>query len=292
MPELIVCLEKTDGGGDLMSVLGGIGAGARAAVPTLTRILREKPYDSSAAETLGRIGPAAESAIPALIEACHHPDDNTRLAAIAALGQIGRRLRQTVPALVQLLHDREETAEWVAAAKALGQIGRGAKAAIPALKIALRDKQVREWAAYALIKITGERGSCLPKLLSFLRDRKADLSGRIECAQVLTMLAPEHKGALAGIKWALADPSRDLREATLNLLVENGPVVPRAVPELITLLRDSSDFTRQMAALVLGRIGPAAKKAIPHLKELAEKDETAVGDTAVEALAKIETGRK
>jgi HEAT repeat protein len=66
------------------------------------------------------------------------------------------------------------------------------------------------------------------------------------------------------------------------------PVVTTRVTKLIEELKDKDTFVRRNAAVYLGRIGPAAKDAVPALRVMSEKDpEASVHRAAAGALKSI-----
>lgn len=74
-------------------------------------------------------------------------------------------------------------------------------------------------------------------------------------------------------------------DAKVNALAEIsklGAGAASAVPQIIPLLKDEDDVVRRTAAFTLGAIGPAAKAAVPDLKEMlktTDRDQlTAVGN--------------
>ena len=68
-----------------------------------------------------------------------------------------------------------------------------------------------------------------------------------------------------------------------------GPAAKIAVPVLIEALKDKRAGVRSRAATALGQIGPAANAAVPALRSLSESDpEASVRSSANWALKKIE----
>jgi len=61
-----------------------------------------------------------------------------------------------------------------------------------------------------------------------------------------------------------------------------------AIPLLITALRHTDATTRRTAAIILGKIGPDAKEALPALRVLLLDDDQPVRDAAQEAITKID----
>jgi HEAT repeat protein len=109
------------------------------------------------AEVLGRIGPGAAAAVPTLAEALREPEEPISRTAAGALEQIGPA---AVPALVGALQDRDVSVR-VGAARALGAIDRGAPAAVAVLTVGWRDPEarVRVRAAEALWQIAEDPAS-------------------------------------------------------------------------------------------------------------------------------------
>ena len=79
------------------------------AVPLLTDLLkdRDSTVRSSAAYALGEFGPEARAAIPALMELLKDKDAS-RAAAASALGDIGPEASAATPAIIELLNDENE----------------------------------------------------------------------------------------------------------------------------------------------------------------------------------------
>jgi HEAT repeat protein len=77
-------------------LLGRMGPGATAAVPTLLELLQDASVQNRklAAWTLGSIGQGAEEAIPALLVAVQDTNEGVRKMAREALEQIGPSGRQ------------------------------------------------------------------------------------------------------------------------------------------------------------------------------------------------------
>jgi HEAT repeat protein len=220
---------------DAMFVLEGIGAGARAAIPSLLEALRDGDMDVSvqAAETLGALG---YEAVPALVGALEDEDWRVRQAACQALGIVGADATEAVPALLQVLQaDRDEVrhrAVW-----ALGAIGDVA-ALEPLAEILTREGgTVGCWIAEAL----GSYGRRARTVAVALRDE----------------LHRDHRG---------------LALAAASALCRIEEYADAAVWTLITYLQQGAPDDRIEAAIALGEFGPAARAALPALKA-AERDE-------------------
>jgi HEAT repeat protein len=127
---------------------------------------------------------------------------------------------------------------------------------------------VRAWAAYALLRITGERKRYLPQLLGMV-------GATSEVGEALRLLGPAAREVLPELLAALKSPRPAVREGAIGCLGCLGPAAARAVPALVRLLGDKDFRTRCQAAEALGNIGPSAKAAIPRLEALAEENDQA-----------------
>src|SRR5262249_23707055 len=153
--------------------------------------------------------------------------------------------------------------------------------------------------------------------------RGEDRDARRAASFAIELLGPEAKGAVPALIAALDDPREDVQEGAVRSLQAIGPdaapaastlalklgdrrffynsglsgshlaadaltaIGPSAVPALIEALGSNSEEARDWAAITLGRIGPAAKDAVPALDRLVKKKGALEGTLAVQALGKI-----
>jgi len=208
----------------------------------------------------GGFGAEGHSAVPTLIKLLWDPSDNVRMASAEELGRIGPRAKAAVPALVAVLAGEGSIGTQSAACEALGRIGPEAKVAVPALKrqLAHPDKLVQAHAALAL-RLIAEDDSGAKQVEAGLTDRSYRV--RITAAEAL---------------WQM---KRD----------------ERVVPMLLRSVRDSNltdDPDRNnemfMAVRALGRIGSAAKEAVPALVRRLTHYDGFLAEAAGEALRKID----
>lgn len=237
----------------------------------------------------------AAPAVPALIPLLKDSDVKVRRAAGLALAAIGLEADKAVPALLVALKDRDEDVVCVAI-RALGEIGPKAKAALPSLLDVLQKNQkgaIRWNAIRALGNIGAEAKSAVPNLLKVVEQDK-DPFNALGAARSLGEMGPAAKSAVPALIRALKQ-HKD-KEVRVEVALTLGHVDPQnkvTVPALIDLLSDADEHTRNMAAFVLGEIGPAAPAAIPALKARALNDsDDEVRAMARRALRKIEGKRQ
>ncbi|MBN2453282.1 MAG: HEAT repeat domain-containing protein, partial [Candidatus Omnitrophica bacterium] len=132
------------------------------------------------------------------------------------------------------------------------------KAAVPELIKALGDKNddVRKNAAEALGRIGQAAKDAVPALVKALGDKNDVV--RKNAAETLGRIGPDAKDAVPELIQAVDDIGNAAAEAI-------GKIGLPAVPALIQALKDKNYFIRDEAAEILGRIGPAAKAAVPAI---------------------------
>ena len=278
--------------------LGEIGPAARDSVDGLTRALNDTDgrVRHAAADALGGIGVAAVAALRKAVE----DGDDSRLAAVTALGEIGPPANAAIPELRVCLSDKTPSIRCFAA-QALGEIGARAAPALGPLRMALGDEEsaVRESAASALGQIGPAAKVAVPDLVRLVSDPALTHLISDEptpvgdaAAKALTRIGERVANGVGDLRklsvphafWTLspevsAFPSEaeamrdaayrmDRRKIQMYLLRRVGPA---DVPEVRAKLRDPDRAWRDMAATVLGCIGPDAKAASHDL-------ETAVSD--------------
>ena len=161
-----------------MQELEEIGSAAKAAVPELIKLLKDKDEQicHKARCALVKIGSAAVSALAKMLK-----DENVKVrrVAVSAIEEIGSEAKVAVPALIEALKDEDEDAEvrWYAVI-ALGKIGIAAKDAVDSLIKALKHKEtgVRSYAAFALGRMGSEAKKAIPALIEALeKDESGDV---------------------------------------------------------------------------------------------------------------------
>jgi len=288
--------------------LEGIGPDAKAAAPALIRSLDDdaEAVRRTAAYALGAIGPAAKEALPALFAAADSADRTTRQAAVIALGTVLRehgkaspREAGEVPAeLIHATKDADRNVR-IHAVHGLMWLRPPTEPAVAALSKAADDPvtDVRTYAIGALAYLGDvvrnlKQGSprvfrpALPALRRLLGD--AEVKVRRAAGSALVSVDPDHAAEAVGILIEWLNEERGYpRYHPCLVLAKLGPGAKPAVPALIRALRDRDEYTRMRAAHALGRIGPAAKAATGALRRATLDADKDVRRAAGEALKRI-----
>ncbi len=282
----IPALTKLLRGGDsdmrqfVASILGRMGPEAKAAVPALTKMLSSQDDRGAAVDALGQIGPGAKTAVPALAKLLRDADSRMRQRAASSLGRMGPEASVAVPALTKMLSNQDDRG---AAVDALGQIGPGAKTAVPALVELLQDKDLRSGVISALSAIGPAAKAAVPALAQLVKDEDDD---RAVAALALGKIGPEAKTAIPVLAQFLNDKDQDygMRQLMALVLAQIGPA---ASPTFMELLKDQDEQMQSVAAWGLGQIGPADSAAVPALTALLAKKNASLRQAAARALGQI-----
>ncbi len=257
-------------------------------------------------EALGKIGRDADPALPKLQKMLRSDEDGEVRAIVAqAMLQINPGDDEALPELIALVNnDTDGTAGPEAALTVLEGLGPSAAAALPAVNSALRHKEhaVRMQAVAALAAIDGKK-AVLP-LIEQMKwehrnaDEKRTEDDEADCGDVLVCWSVAVALGKLGADSALAVPELSSLLANRRLflsyeraeVVESlgriGPAAKGAVPQLIKELSDDDEYLRKTTAVALGRIGPAAGAALPRLLKLADSDSDEDVRKAARAAAK------
>jgi HEAT repeat protein len=252
-------------------------------VPALVASLERDDLALAASPTSGAPHDPKLAAARALLQAAPEryfngpPLDGRSLAALARALRSGRPdVRETIatvlgrmvptPALVPPLAEAVRDplpAVRAAALKSLDQLGRKVPFAPPeAVRAALEDEapKVRFWAAGTIGHAGREIDPFLPRLLWHA----------------------EH------------DPDADVRAACAEAVrdhIKGDAVTPAVVPRLIEALGSPDPQVVTAACGLLGRIGPAARSAIPRLRQCEQHGPKEVQGAAQQAVAALESAR-
>ncbi len=207
-------------------------------------------------------------AVPALTDALNHPDFEVRGAAADMLAHA-----------LPLADKLAERSKRLRTAWALATNDPDVRGAVLAVLEALKDRNVhvRAGAAYHLRAFGPDVRFVVPALVQALNNP----TGAREAVHALGELGP---AAADAIPYLVEYCQRNPYDATAaDALVKMGP---EAVPAVIDSLRRPGEHQDQMIQ-VLGRMGPAAKDAIPVLAAIFQKDRTTLRQHAAQALGQM-----
>jgi len=286
---------------DLSSrALAAIGSSAKAAVPVLVEIVKSGNHRDkvNAAEALKEIGPGAVQAVPVLVGLLLNNEPNVKETAIEALGKIGLAARMAVPELKESLNGRpwvrinsalalwriSRSTEgmsvlfsglqsgdlWIRdlSLQKLGEIGPlAAEGTVPYIrKLLSENNQQLKRAALQVLRKMGDGGkAAVPELIGVLKTNNLDTDVRDIATEILGSFGPAATDAVPVLAEALNSKFANYQEPAGTTLAAIG--LP-AVPALIEALKSGNSGTRASAAKALGKIGPAAKEAMPALISL------------------------
>jgi HEAT repeat protein len=276
---------------------------ARAATPELFALLRDE--DATVREEViaclreTKLGPKV--IVPALVGALADKDPGVRVAAARQLEMVGPEARAAVPALLKALKGKDqELAYWCATA--LGGIGPEDKEVIPALIAVLKDGQNRNLgraAAYAFAEMGPRAEPAVPSLVDAINtDTKDPRLGNARLDACMLALGKIGKGTEAvdaALIRVLKDKRRhyQIRWRAADALAGLRPVRREAAVALAEILGEEGVHKRlaDIAAYALGRMGPAAKDAVPVLMQLAADSKCRYSGRASQLWVSIVTGR-
>lgn len=193
-------------------------------------------------------------------------------ALVGTLAQPRSEAETLVPILTGGLTNRD----WLvrrATAFALAQHEGSARAALPTLEKALADERSLD-VLWAMAQTLGRIDSnSIPRAVDMLMGvvtNKTDAAKYArEHAAVAVVGFPAHaKRAVPAVTEMLSHPEPQMRDSALSILTEAGAEAAPALPVLLQMLgRD--DPGKLGVVEIIGRIGRAAKEALPALKKMA-----------------------
>src|SRR5262249_12159427 len=204
-----------------------------------------------------------------LVELLKHENARARSVAANALGRIGADAAEPV---LQVFAGDDPKAR-VAAARVFAQLD-DVRAAVPRLAEALKDKDatVRVVALQALQDLGPDAVAAVPALVAVAKS--TDANTRPSALLALGRIGPGAKAAAPALAEAWKDASSVIRVRAAEALWQVDPGNKEVLPVLIEGLKERT--TCVSAAAALGRMGVAARPAVPILAErLADKDPAA-----------------
>ena len=203
------------------------------------------------------------------------------------LGQLRNDVKTVIPALINAFQDenKEVRDSALEAAVVLGP------AAAPDLVAALKNphERIRRKATDALQQFGAEAKEVVPALVELLKAENTEI--REAAIDVIQEIGPDASAAVPALRLVLSENSpRNLKLGAAYALGKIGPAAKDAVPELVKALEakdEVNDFLRSNAADALGGIGPEAKAAVPALIATLENDDVRSPTCAAFALGSI-----
>ena len=261
--------------------LGHLRARTPAALGALTNALRDASVPTPAAFALYLIHAQDTGVIEALIQAVRREHFQNCSTHILALAETGPAASNAAPVLLKVLESVSSTNQSHDTIRAhtvwaLGAIGPPSSAAVPELRELRNDPQptIRLYAAAALWRITGRAEEALPTLT---QSNKSQVVSEVS----LKALGRMGTNALPALPFVIPyltnrDPSLRLDAATTawQIAPEQFPSpLPVLANALLATTNDYPKFSqrgvvqlRMNAAFRLGKLGAAARAALPALR--------------------------
>ncbi len=255
----------------------------RTPAGVLTTALRSRSpvVRAAAAEALGRnrFSSPSKDVIPNLVSALDDKNRDVRLNAAEALVGINRAPEAVSPLGLLLLD--EERAVRIRAAAALGRMGKVAKPAIKALRSALQDDEmsVRLEAANAMVAVDRQMSApAVPVLAGTMKE--ASPRDRQRAANIGAELGPIAVGMVPSLLANLGHESQEVRLCAAEAIMRINPKQQKSAMTVILEFLSNETFARHRpyngsmrsaSVRAVGRVGPAAVAAAPHLRAIFEK---------------------
>jgi len=268
--------------------------GSAGSVP-LTRAATEAALDAVSPEmqdvspqvraqavwSFARVGPVAGAGDDAVKEIAENdPERKVRIAALHALSVGWPEDPLLYPLLLRRLKVVIAPEEHIHVALAIGSLARPPYETLPALIDALStdDSVVRRSITVALGKLGAAARPALPALARVARIGLEDQHDPLTAIDVIATIDPGSTEAQALVQPLAAllrdSPSSFRRHQAAFLPMKLGPTAAAAVATLREALNSRDPDVRQKAIMILRRVGPAARSAIPDLASLARDDPT------------------
>lgn len=274
-------------------ILGTAGDGAGRVVPDLMAALKDPGLSAIALQSLGHIGPPASNAVPALIDFLKPPQAATAppVAVADVLGCIGGNAAPAIPLINELFTKETNWEQRCRLAAALFRIDSNQTEALAFLTNGLLTHQPAgdRWKVTHYLGAIGPNAkAAVPALLQSLDDATNRLLFTTS-SLALKALGASPETVLARMKAQLDSPKNDenTRVNVAARMLDVDPSNHDAQAVLLELIRKNSGLAFY-AAETLGRAGPAAKDAVPVLREASKSEERALREAATKALKKIE----
>jgi len=240
---------------------------------------RKESVRVSIAQALGQIKFRSPKVVGGLVQALEDKDVQVRLAAAASLARADPENAAALHTLRQVLVKKEEKSNPITPTVFVND-------AEGPIRVATPDLDIRRQAIQILARYGAAAKPALPDLIGLLGEK--DTGQHLPVIQALGAIGPDAKQALPKIKEQLKNPAPSYRLFAAQALWKIDRNAEPTVPVLIDVMNDKFMASwRVSAANTLAEIGPAAKAAIPTLRELSADTSPEVQKAARQALAKI-----
>jgi HEAT repeat protein len=240
-------------------------------VPFLIEALADKDACYWACLVLAEIGPAAQAAVPMLINTAGSDEPEVRMQALMALAAIGPAAQSALPAAVGALDDSQNSVRY-GAAYAIGRIGQYDAEADKKLQVLVQaqDPFLQMVSVYALARLHPGDEPMLVRAVQLLVGalKSPDPKVRSGAVRALLELDPPSELTAPALVAALSDADPEVLANVADAAAAQGE---RMVPRLIRGLENPK--LKKVAVMVVQRIGPDAKGAVPAMIKALEADQ-------------------
>jgi HEAT repeat protein len=271
---------------------------ARGSIEALADRLKkdkENRVREAAATALGKLVPQSKKVLSVLVKALKDPHGGTRAAAARTIGALGRDADAALPDLLAALKNPKlDRFTRIYCAQAALRLDTAGGRVIPALKDILGDKKAHQELRKKAAELVGTYGplakDAVPELGQAMATRKNTVELRREAAVALGKIGPEAKGAWEEIRTAMfKDSDTTVRYQAIRVAGAVARDEPKAVTALgQAALKEKNVEARLAAIQELGKLGSAAKGALPKLARIKKESSRAViRQAAADAINKI-----
>lgn len=247
---------------------------------------RDQAASAYVAVCLAEVDAALMNECVAMVAAaCRHGDVSVRRHGYGALLEANTLLAKVTKEVVRVVEDPDIQVRIVAAGR-VGELGAKAKAAVPALITALADadEHLRSAAAWSLGHVGKSALDAVDALAAALAD--LDFSVRLNAAEALGRLGKEAQAALPAVLAALENDHTATDVLVISAWKMSDDRATLAQP-LLRLLEHGPEDLRVIAAEYLGKLGGAARDALPALERAADSADDSLKYVAAIAFRKI-----
>ena len=243
----------------------------KAILPAALKLLDDPLTRGVGLTLIGAMGTGGAKAVPRLAKLLAESDARSKQVIVVALGQIGPPAKAVAPALLDLLTSTDSNLV-NCVAQSLRNIEPDAKASLPKLLASLRKSE--NLVAGPIFTLMGRYGKsaeeAFPPLLAILEDTTRRPQVRASAAVALSRISPARakKEALPAMRILLATAEEKFVVASAVFLAD--PADKSAIAFFESDLRSTAFGARSNACSTLGRLGPAAKRFLPLIREMRE----------------------